>query len=117
LAQHWTRTSCAAQEVTHVAGEQEQAGPGEYSPYHEGYISKVGGEDILETLRGQAQEMFAFLGQLSEERALFRYAAGKWSVKEVLGHIVDGERVLPTAPSASAGGTPRRSRVSNRMIM
>jgi hypothetical protein len=75
-------------------GSMSRPGPGEYSAYHEGYISKVRGEDILETLREQAREMFTLLGHISEERALFRYAAGKWSVKEVLGHIADGERVF-----------------------
>jgi hypothetical protein len=68
--------------------------PEEYAPFYAGYVGRVPEKDILAVLERQLDEFPALLGGLGEERALSRYAAGKWSVKEVVGHIVDGERVF-----------------------
>lgn len=68
--------------------------PGEYAGYFAKYVQKVGEGDIVEILARQARETEHWLVQLSEEQASFRYAEGKWSVKEVLGHIIDTERVM-----------------------
>jgi hypothetical protein len=68
--------------------------PDEADPYYHGYISKVVGENILEQLRGQLEEAEGVFGHLSEAVGAARYAPGKWSVKEVLGHLTDTERVL-----------------------
>ena len=67
---------------------------GEYSPYYDRYISLVQGEDILNTLDQQRRETMTLLCGRNEEDGNFRYAPGKWSAKEVLGHVCDTERVF-----------------------
>ena len=68
--------------------------PGEFIPYYGRYIDQVAGEDAGAALASQIVETLAALRPLDEPRALHRYAPGKWSVKEVLGHVMDGERVF-----------------------
>src|SRR5216684_3562316 len=68
--------------------------PGEYAPYYDAYISLVKGNDILgilETQRLQVAQMFA---ARSEREGNFRYAPDKWTVKDVVGHITDTERIF-----------------------
>jgi len=68
--------------------------PGEYPPYYERYISLVSGEDILNTLDEQRRHTMTLLCGHDDEDGDFRYAPGKWSAKEVLGHVCDSERVF-----------------------
>ena len=58
------------------------------------YIDRVGAGDIVEILRGQEAEALDELGGLSEERSRHRYAEGKWSIREVIGHLNDVERLF-----------------------
>lgn len=66
----------------------------EYDPYYAAYIDRVQGADVLSFLRQQQADSEATLLGLSEETASFRYAPDKWSVKEVVGHLCDTERVF-----------------------
>lgn len=66
----------------------------EYAPYYSTYISKVPEGDIIAQLRTQIEETTALLADLTEEQAAYRYAPGKWSLKEVIGHLCDAERVF-----------------------
>ena len=69
--------------------------PSEYVPYYETYISKVPPKgDLLKVLEDQQRKTQELLAGLSEAKALHRYAPGKWSVKEVVGHLMDSERVF-----------------------
>jgi uncharacterized damage-inducible protein DinB len=68
--------------------------PDEYPPYYETYISKVPDQNIIEVLRTQLHETARQLENLTEGGAAFRYAPGKWTVREVLGHITDAERIF-----------------------
>jgi hypothetical protein len=65
----------------------------EYNPYYGRYISLVGSDDIVGLLEKQAPET-ATLFRSANTQADFRYAPGKWNVKEVLGHINDTERIM-----------------------
>jgi hypothetical protein len=67
---------------------------GEYAPYYEKYVSLVSTDDILSTLEKHPPELVALLAGRKEADGDLRYAAGKWSVKEVLGHVIDTERVF-----------------------
>jgi hypothetical protein len=66
----------------------------EYPVYCEGYISRVPAGDIVEILAGQLQESLDLFRSIPEARGGYRYAEGKWSVKEVIGHIIDSERIF-----------------------
>jgi hypothetical protein len=66
----------------------------EYAPFHETYISKIQTNDILATLDEQQRQMLLLLSGRTDTDGDIRYAPGKWSVKEVLGHVCDGERIL-----------------------
>ncbi len=66
----------------------------EYAAYYETYVSLVEETDIVSALRNQADELREIFSQMSDERGLYRYADGKWSIKELLGHLIDGERVF-----------------------
>ena len=68
--------------------------PDEYAPSHAAYIANVADSaDILDTLRRQRATL-AGLATAAADRAGHRYAPGKWSVREVVGHLADGERVF-----------------------
>ena len=67
---------------------------GEHAPYFSRYIDLVPEEDIIGTIEAQGRELTALLSPLGEEKAAFRYAPEKWSVKEVLGHLCDAERIF-----------------------
>jgi hypothetical protein len=68
--------------------------PGDYSPYYESYIKLIEGEDILKILNDQSKKTQDILNSFSEHRGNYRYADGKWTVKEVVGHLLDTERVF-----------------------
>jgi DinB superfamily len=66
----------------------------EYAPYYEKYISLVPEEDVLVALDQQLAETLILLRGVSEQHGAFRYEPNKWSVKEVLGHLIDTERIM-----------------------
>lgn len=68
--------------------------PDEYPQYTAGYVARVGNRDPRELLEAQTAFLEQATRQLNEAAELHRYEPGKWSVREVIGHIVDTERVL-----------------------
>ncbi len=72
----------------------ERPKPNEAAPYYSIYIDRVASDDILDVLATQLQESVTFLAEISEEQSLHRYAPGKWSMRELLGHVNDTERVF-----------------------
>jgi hypothetical protein len=66
----------------------------EYAPYYSRYISLVKGDDILTALEHQLPVTKALFSSLTSQQGDFRYAPDKWSVKQVLGHVVDTERIF-----------------------
>ncbi len=68
--------------------------PGEYAPYYETYISLVKSDDILAALEAQRLLSAQLFAARSERDGNFRYAPDKWTVKEVLGHLSDSERIF-----------------------
>jgi hypothetical protein len=71
-------------------------GAGALPDYYLGYIEGIPAEvdEVLPALRAQFREVVALTGGLSEERQRFSYAPGKWTVREVVGHLLDTERVF-----------------------
>jgi uncharacterized damage-inducible protein DinB len=68
--------------------------PGEYAAYYEKYVSLVAGTDIVPILEAQRLQMIQLCAAHTERDGNFRYAADKWTVKEVLGHVTDSERIF-----------------------
>ena len=68
--------------------------PSEYLSYYGKYISLVQGHEVIEILDQQLTESLAMLCRISEAKSLHRYEPGKWSIKEVLGHLIDSERIF-----------------------
>lgn len=66
----------------------------EYAPFYASYVARVPEEEILPVLAGQVVEIRSLAAGVPPERETFRYAPEKWSVREVLGHVTDGERLF-----------------------
>jgi DinB family protein len=66
----------------------------EYAPFYETYVALVPNVDIVSALEAQRLQMAQMLAGCSERDGNFRYAQDKWSVKEVLGHLSDAERIF-----------------------
>lgn len=66
----------------------------EAAAYYSKYIDRVGSDDVVKVLAKQLDETRDFLSGISEEQSLGRYAPGKWSMRELLGHVNDTERVF-----------------------
>ena len=66
----------------------------EYAPYYEKYISRVPDGDVVGSLSKQLDETLVLIRSIPEARGNFRYADGKWSIKELIGHVIDSERVF-----------------------
>ncbi len=66
----------------------------EYATFYAGYVGLVPESDVLAVLEPQVEEMRRFLAPVSAEKETYRYAEGKWSIRQVLGHLVDGERIF-----------------------
>ncbi len=77
-----------------IIGMARRPEPKEYSDYHEKYISLIAGDDVLGALEQQRRDMILLLSGRSEQEGEIRYAPGKWTAKEVLGHINDTERIF-----------------------
>ena len=67
---------------------------GEYAPYYEKYIALVPTDDLANLLEAQGAQTAQLLATRAEADGDFRYAPDKWTVKEVLGHIADTERIF-----------------------
>jgi uncharacterized damage-inducible protein DinB len=76
----------------------------EYAPYYEKYVSLVPDEDLVGTLGRQGAGTLALLRGLDEGRGAHRYAPGKWSVRQLVGHVNDAERIFSYRALAIARG-------------
>jgi DinB family protein len=77
-----------------ITGMIGRPGPGEYAQFYQGYVALAPEPDILPALEGQPAELRRHMGAFSPALEQHRYAPGKWSVREVMGHILDAERVF-----------------------
>jgi uncharacterized damage-inducible protein DinB len=66
----------------------------EYAPFYHGYVATVPEGDVVALLRQNGGELRDALAAIPEDRGGFRYADGKWSIREVVGHMIDAERIF-----------------------
>ena len=67
---------------------------GDYSEYYQQYIDQVKGDDIFRILIEQNLESQNILNSFSESKGNYNYAEGKWTVKQIIGHLMDVERIF-----------------------
>ena len=72
----------------------ERPADGEYAPFYAGYVKLVPEADVLPVLEAQASEIRRLARSIPRGRETCRYGPGKWSIREIFGHIGDGERVF-----------------------
>lgn len=72
----------------------ERPGADEHAPYYGAYIAEAPAGDLISALDSQRADVLATLKRVPESRAGHRYAEGKWSIREVIAHICDSERVF-----------------------
>ncbi len=78
----------------------------EFADFYSGYVSLVPEADVLSVLDGQPDELRVLMNAISDEKGLFAYAEGKWTIKEVVGHLIDGERVFAYRAHRFSHGDP-----------
>lgn len=66
----------------------------EYAPYHTQYIRQIHEDDVWPVLQGQAEELTTVFAGMADARGNYAYAPEKWTIKEVLGHVSDCERIF-----------------------
>jgi hypothetical protein len=78
----------------------------DYGPFYRRYVDRCVQGDILAELATQTATAESLLRPLDEQAALFRYAPGKWSRKQVIGHLIDTERLFVYRATSIARGDP-----------
>ena len=68
--------------------------PSEAAPYYSKYIDLITSENIVPAMETQMGETLEFLQGISEEKSQYSYEPGKWTIREVLNHVNDGERLF-----------------------
>lgn len=66
----------------------------EYPAFYAGYIASVPSENLLDVLQRSGEDISTTLGTIPEERGGYQYAEGKWSIRTLLGHVIDAERIF-----------------------
>lgn len=66
----------------------------EYATFYQGYVAHVTEDDILPAMRSQIDALDVLLDRVPPERETYAYAEGKWSIRQIIGHLIDGERVF-----------------------
>ena len=66
----------------------------EYAPAFQGYVAHVTEDEIVPAMRSQVDALDLLLDRVAPERETYAYAEGKWSIRQLVGHLIDGERVF-----------------------
>lgn len=80
--------------MTSTSFRSTRPAEGEFLPYYGRYIDLVANGDIVDSLQKQLPEMLSLINSIPEESGDKRYAPGKWSIRDVIGHVIDGERIF-----------------------
>ena len=66
---------------------------GDYAPFYAGYMKNVP-DNVIKALEEQLHSTNSFLKAIPQDKIDFRYAEGKWNIKEIVGHLIDNERIM-----------------------
>ena len=66
----------------------------EYPPFYARYVASVPEADVVAALRDSGRELVAVFNAIPDARGGFRYAPDKWTIREVIGHMIDAERIF-----------------------
>ena len=66
----------------------------EYAPYYQNYVDQVSESDVMAVLRSEVDDLDVLLNRVPAEKETYAYAEGKWTIREIIGHLIDGERVF-----------------------
>jgi hypothetical protein len=89
-------TLLALDRLDHMPSTLSVPAASEFAPFYQGYVARVAGvPDPVGELSRQRDRARDLLSAIPEARGAFRYAPGKWSVKQLVGHLGDAERILP----------------------
>lgn len=78
------------------------------SPYYFNYIDRIKSDDLLVYLKEQKDEFLKLLKNIPKEKENYAYAEGKWTIKEVLGHCIDTERIMAYRAFSIARGEQQK---------
>lgn len=78
----------------------------EYAPFYASYVAHMEGKNVLQVLNEQVDRLMGRFSRLTDEQWAYRYAPGKWSIKELLGHLSDAERVFAYRAMRIGRGDP-----------
>lgn len=68
--------------------------PNEYAHYYQNYINKAGEVDLIEELEISVHRLIRFVREIPMDKFDYRYAPGKWTIKDILQHLIDAERIF-----------------------
>ena len=66
----------------------------EYAPDYQSYVNQVNENDVIAVLRGELDDLDVLLDRVPAEKETYAYEPGKWTIRQVIGHLIDGERVF-----------------------
>lgn len=74
--------------------DNEYPSPSEYAHFYSGYVGNVPKDNIIHTLNAQMHEVFTLINSVTGDKAFFSYQEGKWTLKQLFGHMIECERVF-----------------------
>jgi len=66
----------------------------EYAPYYQNYVNQVSETDVIAVLRSEIDDLDVLLNRVPADKETYAYGEGKWTIREIVGHLIDGERVF-----------------------
>lgn len=74
--------------------DKEYPSSSEYAHYYSGYVAHVPKGNIIEILNSQMHEFYTFINSIPGDKAYHSYEKGKWTIKQIIGHMIETERVF-----------------------
>ncbi|MEX0856657.1 MAG: DinB family protein [Balneolaceae bacterium] len=76
------------------AWKKEYPAASEYAHYYSDYVAQVPKQNIIDTLNAQMHQQYTFINSIPGEKAFSAYEPGKWTIKQIVGHVIETERIF-----------------------